>query len=225
VDSEEAALLAAIIANPECDTARLVYADWLQEHGQEDRAEFIRVQVELESHQCNELSPYQQHAPSPANGPCFGCERVRSLRRRDRNGVVAMCDIWRAELPIPFIGNNRSHEVDWAVCVSRHWNEFVHDGFILGASRGMIDRACCPASVWLSHGDAIRAKHPVTKVRLTTVPDWFSHFSQRASTGGQYGLIVAGVDLSIAIPDGYDCAMAFLSARWPGVTFELPEHQ
>ncbi|QJW99786.1 TIGR02996 domain-containing protein [Frigoriglobus tundricola] len=33
--------------NPDDDTPRLVFADWLQEHGEEDRAEFIRVQIEL----------------------------------------------------------------------------------------------------------------------------------------------------------------------------------
>ena len=45
--SEEEALLAAIAAHPEEDTPRLVYADWLDEHGQPLRAEFIRVQVEV----------------------------------------------------------------------------------------------------------------------------------------------------------------------------------
>src|SRR5215203_3911185 len=38
------ALIAAILANPDEDTPRLVYADWLQEHGDEERAEFIRLQ-------------------------------------------------------------------------------------------------------------------------------------------------------------------------------------
>ena len=42
-----AALLKAIIANPDEDTPRLVYADWLQENGDDERAEFIRVQVQL----------------------------------------------------------------------------------------------------------------------------------------------------------------------------------
>jgi uncharacterized protein (TIGR02996 family) len=40
------ALLQAILADPEDDTPRLVYADWLGETGDEDRAEFIRLQVE-----------------------------------------------------------------------------------------------------------------------------------------------------------------------------------
>jgi uncharacterized protein (TIGR02996 family) len=44
--SDEAGLLAAIRDNLADDTPRLVYADWLQEHGQDDRAEFIRVDCE-----------------------------------------------------------------------------------------------------------------------------------------------------------------------------------
>ena len=38
---------AAIRETPEEDAARLVYADWLDQHGQADRAEFIRVQCAL----------------------------------------------------------------------------------------------------------------------------------------------------------------------------------
>ncbi|MFL5340268.1 MAG: TIGR02996 domain-containing protein [Gemmataceae bacterium] len=40
--------LQAIRANPDDDGPRLVYADWLEERGECDRAEFIRVQCELE---------------------------------------------------------------------------------------------------------------------------------------------------------------------------------
>jgi uncharacterized protein (TIGR02996 family) len=44
---EEAGLLRAIRDDPEDDSVRLVYADWLEEHGQPERAELIRVQIEL----------------------------------------------------------------------------------------------------------------------------------------------------------------------------------
>jgi uncharacterized protein (TIGR02996 family) len=44
--SDEKALLAAIWEHPHEDTPRLMYADWLQENGQPERAEFIRVQCE-----------------------------------------------------------------------------------------------------------------------------------------------------------------------------------
>ncbi|MBY0456405.1 MAG: TIGR02996 domain-containing protein, partial [Gemmataceae bacterium] len=52
--SDRDALLAAIRANPDEDTPRLAFADWLDEHGDEAdraRAEFIRVQCELARHE------------------------------------------------------------------------------------------------------------------------------------------------------------------------------
>ncbi len=42
-----AAFLAAIADRPDDDLPRLVYADWLDENGDEVRAEFIRTQIEL----------------------------------------------------------------------------------------------------------------------------------------------------------------------------------
>ncbi len=44
--TEREALLRAVCEFPDDDTPRLVFADWLQKHGEEERAEFIRVQVE-----------------------------------------------------------------------------------------------------------------------------------------------------------------------------------
>jgi uncharacterized protein (TIGR02996 family) len=47
---ERRALVAAIIANPDEDTPRLAFADWLQEHGDTHdraRAEFIRLQIRV----------------------------------------------------------------------------------------------------------------------------------------------------------------------------------
>jgi uncharacterized protein (TIGR02996 family) len=46
----QAGILQAILADPDDDTPRLVYADWLDEHGNESeraRAEFIRLQIDL----------------------------------------------------------------------------------------------------------------------------------------------------------------------------------
>src|SRR5271155_2098705 len=39
------ALRQTILAQPDDDLARLVYADWLDENGQPDRAAFVRAQV------------------------------------------------------------------------------------------------------------------------------------------------------------------------------------
>jgi uncharacterized protein (TIGR02996 family) len=43
--TEEDALMRAVIAEPDDDAPRLIYADWLDEHGESERAEFIRVQI------------------------------------------------------------------------------------------------------------------------------------------------------------------------------------
>jgi uncharacterized protein (TIGR02996 family) len=45
--ADREALMAAILATPDDDTPRLVFADWLDEHGDPARAEFIRVQCRL----------------------------------------------------------------------------------------------------------------------------------------------------------------------------------
>lgn len=46
--TERDLLLTAILSHPDDDTPRFVYADWLQEHGEDDRADFIRAQCRLE---------------------------------------------------------------------------------------------------------------------------------------------------------------------------------
>jgi uncharacterized protein (TIGR02996 family) len=45
--SDHDALLAAVCAEPDEDTLRLAFADWLDEHEQPERAAFIRAQIEL----------------------------------------------------------------------------------------------------------------------------------------------------------------------------------
>jgi uncharacterized protein (TIGR02996 family) len=44
--NQEQAFLRAVCENPEDDDVRLVFADWLDEHGEPERAEFIRLQIE-----------------------------------------------------------------------------------------------------------------------------------------------------------------------------------
>ena len=65
------AFLGDIIEHPDDDTPRLVYSDWLEEHGKEAgraRAEFIRLQIELE--------PLRL----PRSDPRAELERVKLLR-------------------------------------------------------------------------------------------------------------------------------------------------
>src|SRR4051794_12655583 len=69
-----------IVANIDDDTPRLVYADWLVENGQDERAEFIRVQVER------------------ARRPAWDAAQVR-LRLREQELLERHGEEWLAELP------------------------------------------------------------------------------------------------------------------------------
>jgi uncharacterized protein (TIGR02996 family) len=74
------AFLDDIVANIDDDTPRLVYADWLVENGQDERAEFIRVQVER------------------ARLPAWDAAQVR-LRLREQELLKQHGEEWLAELP------------------------------------------------------------------------------------------------------------------------------
>lgn len=74
------ALFRAICENPREDMPRLVYADWLQENGKPERAEFIRLQCEA-WHLC------------PAY-PTVNEARTAASRLLKQYG-----DLWHAELP------------------------------------------------------------------------------------------------------------------------------
>jgi uncharacterized protein (TIGR02996 family) len=54
------ALLAEILANPDDDAPRLVYADWLEDHGETGRAEFIRLQYRFAALNLDDFSPGAQ---------------------------------------------------------------------------------------------------------------------------------------------------------------------
>jgi uncharacterized protein (TIGR02996 family) len=78
--TEEEALLHAICTHPDDDTPRLVYADWLQEHGNEERAEFIRVQCQLD------LNP-QDEALQTREGELINRYGQEWQRESENNGV------------------------------------------------------------------------------------------------------------------------------------------
>jgi uncharacterized protein (TIGR02996 family) len=78
------AFLEAIAANPEDDTARLVFADWLEERG-DPRGAFIRVQCAL--------------AGLPAEDP-----RRADLARKEQELFAAHGAAWAAALPPPAEG-------------------------------------------------------------------------------------------------------------------------
>jgi len=80
--NEREAFLRAVCENPDDDTPRLVFADWLQEHGEEERAEFIRVQCEMARLAADD-------------------ERREALVTRARQLQTHFGKRWLKELPVP----------------------------------------------------------------------------------------------------------------------------
>lgn len=219
--NDEAGFLAKILSEPDEDTHRLVYADWLEENDQPERAEFIRGQMEIAAIESQQGSPRfwdalrSTHLSSKHCGS--GCTAWCRLHRRQRQLIDRSAVMGSGAMAV--------YSSDW------HLGFWLDDDTdrsqlketVCGWShRGFVSEVVTSAPNWIMLGDVLRSRYPITKVKLTTAPDWFTYNGQRTSTGGQFGMIVAGVDLSITIPEGEDCAIAFLVARWPGVTFELP---
>lgn len=204
------ALLAAILANPDEDTPRLVYADWLQENGQDERAEFIRVQCE----RARTVSDCGAHLARNGNWLCrsMGCGYCPLMRRE--------FDLWLS-LPLKSVQ-------DMVLCVPIGFAYRLEHGPAVEApfavaARGFLHSFTCTAADWLTHCDAILAQHPITQVTLTTEPD----------------LSVVGVrypgSVFVSLPgrthrdyatddDGWQpVTLRLLSAEWPRIKFTLPD--
>ena len=92
-DANSAALFCAIVADPSDTFARLVYADWLDEHGDDaDRlhAEFIRVQCEL-----------AKIIPTLTEWSYDLSAQVDALRRRERELLEAHGKKWLQDMGLP----------------------------------------------------------------------------------------------------------------------------
>jgi uncharacterized protein (TIGR02996 family) len=91
--------LRAIIEDPEDDGPRLVYADWLDEHGQPERAAFIRLQLERAP-----LEPHN-HTFGPTRADPRVLTRAEAARRKrllEREGRLwdEHGQRWLAKLPV-----------------------------------------------------------------------------------------------------------------------------
>lgn len=171
-----AQFLQAIIEAPDDDTPRLVYADWLEEYGGDlARAEFIRVQMELEHFsQCEFLT-------TPHDKPCYRTARSISiccrhcvLHRREREllDVTAHWSGWTHQAfdhlacDVGVATDGHSQRV---ILYSEHKE---HLGvFRCDFRRGFVERISLSSQDWLAHADELVKAAPIREVELTTLPE------------------------------------------------------
>ncbi len=171
-----AAFLADIIANPADDALRLIYADWLEEQGEGARAEFVRVQIELEATPFYDREPCHicGHEPDDAGwiNHSRGCHTqsedgggesvadrnpdYERLKNRARELLEANRVRWLADAPCPMDAWSLDEPmIDWAYGVRCQFR------------RGFVASVTLSAADWLLHGPALVRAAPLEEVRLS----------------------------------------------------------
>lgn len=199
-----AALLAAVRDKPDDDTPRLVYADWCDDNGEAERAEFVRLQVESARGHFGEFLCLPE-------SPCRGCRLLQGVLRDHRFKLVG-------DLPLASMFEVTQGRYDGRFLATFRDSE---DTIEIGFGRGFVESVRGPAGVWLRRADAILAEHPVRAVRLSDLP-WVEGYEQ---VGDRRWLRVVGRRTWHNVPRDIttDRLTAFvLAAEWPGIAFTLP---
>lgn len=150
-------LLADIIAHPDDDTLRLIAADWFEEHGELERAEFIRLQILMFNRRKSPGGQADEKSPWIMNDREYQGwkRREKTLSQRNRNGWVMSLEY---ATKLPFLSDTHT--------------EYLRPGCVSVAfHRGFIEELTCSWEDWSEHSDSILQQQPIRKVMLTTWPE------------------------------------------------------
>jgi uncharacterized protein (TIGR02996 family) len=91
-------LLKAVAASPDDDLPRLVAADWLDEHGEPERGEFIRLQIAREQQGHTEMAPRERGLlNNPLFGPLWAVEACPHIAAINFGSSLRQVDVTGAE--------------------------------------------------------------------------------------------------------------------------------
>jgi len=170
------AFLAAIIAEPDDDALRLIFADYLDDHGQPERAEFIRVQCKLAKLEAQEVVPVYESAVNRAAifNAVLDYQREQ-LRQRERELLFAA-------------NSNGTHTNRCA------WFEPFRKFCLVTQERdgwefrrGFVESVTLSAADFYQHAAALFRAAPLTAVRLANLKP------QRATNGSSFNWYSAPV--------------------------------
>lgn len=138
------ALLRAICENPDDDAPRLIYADWLDEYGRSEDAEFIRVQVELVR------LGFGGAQREDDDGIFRYSEPIRLLIKRQH-------ELWSAGHGRPILPDHHQRLIP---------DVWKRDGSDLLVRRGFVERISTTTDKFLQMAAKLFALQPVTHVNL-----------------------------------------------------------
>lgn len=199
---DQAGFLSAIIAAPDDDLPRLTYADWLDEHGEPERAEFIRVQCE--AYQLASAPGFFDDLRQQKHSLTCQCPYHASVQRGSNllkhHGILWSRHFWSAILP-ELNDEIKSH------CTLGNWSWVF--------SRGFLSHLHIEWQTWNELGSQILAACPIRNakdglVRLTTFPEWGDRVFRTEYFAG-----------TRALPFTQQRQL-ILGRTYPGIRFELP---
>jgi uncharacterized protein (TIGR02996 family) len=158
IPDEQAALLAAISAEPDDDAPRLVYADWLQENGDEEQARFIRDWIALDW--------LEEHED----------EKRQTIAKRLDGAEVRNGSRWLAELGV--VGAEPVYERGMAEGV-------IYDGFASFRQEAQVLFARVPVRELTIHGfGGYESDSPLALLGLARMPELERLRTLRLSNNG-----------------------------------------
>ena len=132
------ALLRAVVERPADDAPRLVYADWLDDHGDPAWAEFIRLQVAAAGEPC--LNPEALRGGRCDDPGCRGCRQFRDRAAELGSTPGFAAGAWG----------------DWEPPIAGVWYE-----------RGFIEEVSVVAERFVEAAGRLFAVQPIRGVRLS----------------------------------------------------------
>jgi len=201
-----AGLFAHVLAHPEDDTPRLIYADALDDAGEHERAEFIRVQIELWRR------GRRSRGRRSRDWELFSLEElpiVNKLRDREWELWIAGFNEWIASLPLtgPCQVSATEQRITWFPRIAG--DGIGQSEFSCTFARGFPDWIQCTAADWLVHADALTSMQPLREVVLTTWPSAIWARKVMTDEDERKGGFVAKIALK---------------RLWPTIRFTLPRH-
>lgn len=161
--SMQEAFLQDIIENPADDFPRMAFADWLQDHGQEERAEFIRMQMELAKAELKWEKAQSKRCQGCADREWVNrepCNKCGELEWEVKNGQDASYDYFEA---------NRFELGEEIIPGEPGWHAI--EGGILSVNRitinfrrGFVCEIRAPLVVLMEHLPRLVLEHPLTKM-------------------------------------------------------------
>jgi uncharacterized protein (TIGR02996 family) len=193
-------LLQAILQEPDDDALRLIYADWVQDHGDPDRAEFIRLQCErLTLASVSWFSGLEICLHDAEGKACYQCQDHKD---REEELLAANAARWHPR------GRARwTFRRGFIEAAGLTWTDWtVHAAALLADTplRSVTLLTMPPVrSQWLIDGHGLEFTADWSPRRAVIAPEVSSRQSYQASVR--------------------QAVLDMLAWRWPDLTFHLPE--